>query len=84
MSKSLLPNERIVSKIILIRDEKVMLDVHLAELYSIETRVLKQEVRRNIERFTQDFMFELTDNEVDTMISQNVIPSRKRRTKLYH
>ncbi len=84
MSKSLLPNERIVSKIILIRDEKVMLDVHLAELYGIETRVLKQAVRRNIARFPQDFMFELTDNEVDTMISQNVIPSRKRRTKLYH
>jgi len=84
MSKSLLPNERIVSKIILIRDEKVILDVHLAELYGIETRVLKQAVRRNIARFPQDFMFELTDNEVDTMISQNVIPSRKRRTKLYH
>ena len=54
-----------------------MLDVHLAELYGIETRTLKQAVRRNIERFPRDFMFELTDNEVDILVSQNVIPSRK-------
>jgi hypothetical protein len=48
MSKSLIPNERIVSKIIAIRDEKVMLDVHIAELYGIETRALKQAVEINI------------------------------------
>jgi hypothetical protein len=77
MSKSLIPNEPIVSKIIAIRDEKVMLDVNIAELYGIETRALKQAVRRNIERFPRDFMFELTDNEVDILVSQNVIPSRK-------
>ena len=76
MSKSLIP-KRIINKIIAMRDEKVMLDVHLAELYGIETRALKQAVRRNIERFPKDFMFELTDNEVDILASQNVIPSRK-------
>jgi hypothetical protein len=78
MSKSLIPNERILSKIIVMRDEKVILDVHLAELYGIETRALKQAVRRNIDRFPRDFMFELTDNEIDILVSQNVIPSRKQ------
>jgi hypothetical protein len=55
------------------RDEKVMLDFHLAELYGIETRVLKQAVKRNIERFPDDFMFELTENK---LVSQLVIPSK--------
>ena len=77
MSESLIPDERIVSKIIVLRDEKVILDIHLAELYGIETRALKQAVRRNIERFPGDFMFELKDNEVYILVSQNVIPSRK-------
>lgn len=54
-----------------------MLDVHLAELYAVETRTLKQAVKRNIHRFPPDFMFELTDDEIDIMVSQNVIPSRK-------
>jgi len=53
-----------------------MLDFHLAELYGIETRVLKQAVKRNIERFPDDFMFELTVNEINNLISQNVIPSK--------
>ncbi|MDI6687800.1 MAG: ORF6N domain-containing protein [Desulfobacterales bacterium] len=52
--------ESIVSKIVFIRDEKVMLDRDLAELYGVETKVLKQAVRRNIKRFPDDFMFELT------------------------
>lgn len=77
MAKSLIPAERIAGKIILLRDEKVMLDFHLAELYCIETRILKQAVRRNIERFPNDFMFELTDNEINIMVSQNVIPSKQ-------
>jgi hypothetical protein len=46
----------IASKIITLRDEKVILDVHLAELYDVETRVLKQAVRRNKDRFPDDFM----------------------------
>lgn len=67
----------IASKIISLRDEKVILDFHLAELYDIETRVLKQAVRRNRDRFPDDFMYELTDEEIDTVVSQNVIPAKK-------
>jgi len=77
MDNSILPSERIANKIFLLRDEKVILDLHLAELYQIETRVLKQAVRRNISRFPMDFMFELTDIEIDIMVSQNVIPSKQ-------
>ncbi len=54
-----------------------MLDRDLAELYQVETRVLKQAINRNIERFLDDFMFKLTADEIDFMVSQNVIPSKK-------
>ena len=67
----------IASKIITVRDERVILDVHLAELYDVETRVLKQAVRRNRDRFPDDFMYELTDLEIDAVVSQNVIPAKK-------
>jgi hypothetical protein len=67
----------IANKIVVIRDEKVILDVHLAELYEVETRALKQAVRRNKDRFPDDFMYELTESEVDAVVSQNVIPSKK-------
>ena len=76
-AKSIMPDERIIQRIFLVRDEKVMLDFHLAELYQVETRALKQAVKRNSERFPEDFMFELTTKEIDLMVSQNVIPSRK-------
>jgi hypothetical protein len=59
-----------------IRGERVLLDRDLAQLYGVETRTLKQGVRRNLDRFPDDFMFEVTDEEVDTMVSQNVIPCR--------
>ena len=75
--KSLIPVEKVISKILLIRDEKVILDVHLAELYGVETRVLKQAVRRNIERFPEDFMIELDTDEIEQVVSQNVIPSKQ-------
>lgn len=68
-------NERIVSRIVLLRGERVMLDMHLAELYAVETRVLKQAVRRNRVRFPEDFLFELTKDEAALMVSQGVIPS---------
>jgi phage regulator Rha-like protein len=72
------PKETIIAgKIVTLRDENVILDVHLAEFYEIETRVLKQAVRRNRVRFPADFMFELNHNETDYLVSQNVIPSRK-------
>lgn len=59
-----LPEEVVLSKIYLIRGKKVMLDRDLASLYGIETRRLKEQVRRNIERFPDDFMFELTNEEL--------------------
>jgi len=72
----LIPTERIASHIMLMREEKIMLDFHLAELYGIETRALKQAVKRNIERFPSDFMFELSEDEINSLVSQNVIPSK--------
>jgi hypothetical protein len=68
--KALVPIERITSKIYLIRNVKVMLDRDLAELYGVETKRLKEQVRRNIERFPEDFMFELTKNELKNWRSQ--------------
>ena len=61
-----------------IRGHKIMLDFNLAELYETETRILKQAVRRNIERFPEDFMFELTENEIILLVSQSVIPSKSK------
>ena len=67
---TLIPIELIASKIYLIRNTKVMLDRDLAELYGVETKRLKEQVRRNIERFPQDFMFELTKDEIKNLRSQ--------------
>ncbi len=69
--------EKIIRKIVFLRQEKVILDVHLAELYKVETRALKQAVRRNMERFPEDFMFKLSDKEIKLVVSQNVIPHKK-------
>ena len=70
------PIARIESCIFLIRGHKVMLDSDLAEMYGVETRVLKQAVRRNKKRFPDDFMFELTKEENHSLRSQNVILKR--------
>lgn len=59
------------------RGVEVILDRDLAQLYQVETRALKQAVKRNITRFPQDFMFTLDDAEIDILVSQSVIPSRK-------
>jgi len=63
--KALVPMEVISSKIYLIRGLKVMLDRDLAELYDVETKILKRAVRRNIDRFPNDFMFELSKKEME-------------------
>jgi len=68
----------IIQSIHEIRGVQVMLDFDLAKRYEVETRALKQAVRRNIERFPSDFMFVLTEQEVDSMVSQFVIPPKKR------
>ncbi len=67
---SMIPDEIITNKIYLIRNQKVMLDRDLAELYQVETKQLKRQVKRNIERFPQDFMFELTNQENENLRSQ--------------
>ena len=72
-TKAVIAVEAIASKIIILRGERVILDHDLAEMYGLETRVLKQSVRRNIDRFPGDFMFELTKKEQDSLRSQIVI-----------
>jgi ORF6N domain len=71
----IIPDEAIINKIYIIRGEKVMLDQELAELYDVETSYLKRQVRRNIDRFPEDFMFELNNEEFQNLRSQNGISS---------
>lgn len=66
--------EIIQNKIYEIRDQRIMLDFDLAEMYEIETRVLKQSVKRNLKRFPKDFMFQISKKEAESLVSQNVIP----------
>ena len=82
-SQAIIPVELIERKIYLIRGHKVMLDSDLAQLYGVETRVLLQSVKRNISRFPEDFMFQLTKEEYDSLRSQIVIlkPGRGKHRK---
>ncbi|OGL42256.1 MAG: DNA-binding protein [Candidatus Schekmanbacteria bacterium GWA2_38_9] len=75
--KTLIPLEAIEKKIYLIRGQKVMLDKDLAVLYCVKAIRLREQVKRNIKRFPEDFMFQLDEKEIDIMVSQNAIPSRK-------
>mgnify|MGYP001170011570 CR=1 FL=1 len=75
--KELIPVEIIEKKIYLIRGHKVMLDKDLASLYDVKPIRLREQVKRNMKRFPDDFMFQLNDQEIDSMVSQNAIPSRK-------
>ena len=77
------PDEVIMSRVYQIREQKVMFDRELAELYGVETRVLKQAVRRNIDRFPEDFMFELTKEEFADWRSQTVMSKRDRQGLRY-
>jgi phage regulator Rha-like protein len=70
-------DEVVINKIYYIRKQKVMLDRDLAELYGVQPIRLREQVKRNIERFPANFMFQLTEKEVETMVSQNAIPSRQ-------
>lgn len=69
--------ELIERKIHFIRSQNVMLDKDLAELYDVRPIRLREQVKRNIKRFPKDFMFQLDEGEIDFMVSQNAIPSRK-------
>lgn len=74
-NKSLIPLARIEQKIHSIRAHNVMLDGDLAELYEVETKALNQAVKRNAERFPEDFMFQLTKQEFENLRSQFVTSS---------
>jgi ORF6N domain len=76
--KAVIPIEGIAEKIYLIRDEKVMLDSDLADLYMVTTGALNQAVRRNKDRFPQDFAFQLTEEEWKSLISQTVTSNTGR------
>lgn len=71
------PDQKVINRIIVLRNENIMLDIHLAEIYEVETRALKQAVRRNLDLFPDDFMFVLTEGELEEVVSQNVIPSKQ-------
>lgn len=75
--------DKIQTKIYEIRGQKVMLDFDLAELYEVETRALNQSVKRNIDIFPDDFMFQLTLAEWESNSSQIVMSSRKHRGNIY-
>ncbi len=83
MSQNLIISEETISdKIYFIRNQKVMFDSDLASLYGIETKVLKQAVKRNISRFPEDFMFELTKIEFDSSRSQIVTLKKGRGSNI--
>ncbi len=69
--------EKIEDKISQVRGKKIMLDRDLAKLYRVKPIALRQQVKRNWERFPEDFMFQLTQEETKIMVSQNVIPSKQ-------
>ena len=71
-------------KIYVIRGQQVMLDFDLAEIYGYSTSAFNQQVNRNIEKFDEDFMFRLTQQEFENLMSQNVISSWGGRRKLPH
>jgi hypothetical protein len=74
----ILPDEIIVNRIFLIRGQRVMMDRDLADLYGVDTRTLNQSVKRNINRFPEDFMFQLTPEEFKNWKSQIVISNSER------
>ena len=84
MDDSIIVSDEIISsKIYIIRQQKVMLDNDLADLYVVETKQLKRQVRRNIERFPKDFMFELTQEEYEILRSQFGTLKRGEHSKYF-
>ncbi|RYE25160.1 MAG: ORF6N domain-containing protein [Sphingobacteriaceae bacterium] len=73
----IIPDEVVIRKIYLVRKHKVMVDRDLAELYGIKAIRLREQVKRNQTRFPENFMFQLTEQEVADMVSQNAIPSKQ-------
>ena len=81
--KPLIPQERIERRILLIRGQKVLLDYDLAELYEVPTKALLQAVKRNLSRFPDDFMFQLSGDEFDALRSQTVTSKPGRGGRRY-
>ena len=79
---SLIPQKHIENKILFIRGHKVMLDKDLAELYEVQTKVLNQAVKRNLDRFPEDFMFQMTKEEFENWKSQFVTSNQAEKTSL--
>ena len=77
VKETALIDEIIVNKIYYIRKQRIMVDRDLADLYGVQAIRLREQVKRNIERFPYNFMFRLTAKEVETMVSQNAIPSKQ-------
>ena len=77
INKSIIPDDVLVSKIYLLRNHKIMLDKDLAQLYGVKAIRLREQVKRNIDRFPANFMFQLTEKETELMVSQNAIPSKQ-------
>ena len=78
-----MPDEVVMNKIYLIRNHKVMLDIDLAELYHVETKRLNEQVKRNAGRFPDDFMFQLTDEEWESLRSQFATSKKGRGGRRY-
>ena len=78
-NKELIPIERIASRIFLIRNEKVMIDSDLAEMYGVTTGNLNKAVKRNMRRFPEDFMFQLSEDEYEALLFQNGIAKNEGR-----
>lgn len=75
--RQIIPAEAIERRIFLIRGQKVMTDRDLAELYGVKPIALRQQVKRNIHRFPENFMLQLSKQEADLLVSQNVTPSKR-------
>jgi hypothetical protein len=84
ISNGLLIPEKIAPLVHLLRHEKVILDSDLAELYGVPTKVLNQAVQRNIDRFPPDFMFQLTEDELETLRSQIVTSKNAESSLMFH
>ena len=76
-TKPVIPDELITSNIYLIRDMKVVLDRDLADLFEVKATRLREQEKRNLEKFPLHFMFQLSEEEVEIMVSQNAIPSKQ-------
>ena len=83
MKKEILVNENfVISKIYMIRNQKVMVDQDLAEMYGVETRRLNEQVKRNMDRFPDDFMFQLNEGEFEILMSQSATSRWGGRRKM--